>query len=49
MPALIRKVREWIGADLSDKSARKSQTASTGSQGSQPDSTYKPVTERNLS
>ncbi|MGH9906346.1 MAG: hypothetical protein ACRD8U_12285 [Pyrinomonadaceae bacterium] len=45
VPALIRKVREWIGADLSDKSARESQPS--GNLRSSTDSAYQPVLERN--
>jgi len=45
VPALIRKVREWIGADLSDKSTRQSpQTSSTQPRSG---SAYEPVLERN--
>lgn len=45
VPALIRKVREWIGADLSDKS--QATTASGGSQSRQASRGYEPVLERN--
>jgi hypothetical protein len=46
VPAVIRKVREWIGADLSDK--RKSQAPQTIGTTPRPGS-YEPVLERNPS
>jgi hypothetical protein len=46
LPALIRKVREWIGADLSDKS--QAQTSSPVNQPRRVGS-YEPVLERNPS
>ena len=50
MPALVRKIRELIGADLSDKN--QSRAASAGDGGSMSSSggaTYRPVLERNPS
>ena len=48
LPAIIKKVREWIGADLSDKSQEASSPARAGAQPSRPGS-YEPVLERNPS
>ncbi|HET6892248.1 MAG TPA: hypothetical protein VFH31_14195 [Pyrinomonadaceae bacterium] len=49
LPAIIKKVREWIGADLSDKSQQASSSpARAGAQPSRPGS-YEPVLERNPS
>ena len=50
LPAIIKKVREWIGADLSDKSqqAQLSSPARVGAEPSRPGS-YEPVLERNPS
>ena len=47
LPALIRKVREWIGADLSDKS--QAQSSSPVNQRSSRPGSYEPVLERNPS
>ncbi len=48
VPALIRKVREWLGADLSDETS-KSQTPAAASMRSQSDTSYRPTLERNPS
>jgi hypothetical protein len=47
LPALIRKVREWIGADLSDKS--QTQSSSTVNKPPSRPGAYEPVLERNPS
>lgn len=47
LPALIRKVRELIGADLSDKNQSRASTA--GSSDSSGGARYQPVLERNPS
>ena len=46
MPALLRKVREWIGADLSDKSAREIEQPGASMRASRS-SSYEPSLERN--
>ncbi len=48
LPALIRKVREWIGADLSDKS-QSATSKTTGSESRPASRAYEPVLERNPS
>ena len=47
LPALIRKVREWIGADLSDKS--QAQLSSPVNKPPSRPGSYEPVLERNPS
>lgn len=49
VPALIRKVRELIGADLSDKSTSQTVSQPGASMRSNRDSSYQPVLERNPS
>jgi len=46
LPALIRKVRDWIGADLSDKSQSRAKTAGTSQESG---ARYQSTLERNPS
>ena len=48
LPAIIKKVREWIGADLSDKSQQAQLSSQARAEPSRPGS-YEPVLERNPS
>jgi hypothetical protein len=49
MPALFRKVREWIGADLSDKSTPREIEQPAASMRAARGSSYEPSLERNSS